>query len=300
MRANFRDMETESVAERPGTALRPKGKGRLHGGFYILPSLFTVGTLICGYLSILSTLNGSTAMLAGGAAADFSRFAFDNAAKAIGWAFLLDGFDGRVARLTGSTSDFGREFDSLADVIAFGVAPALLAFAWGIRPVEEVVGPLWREHLTTIGWTITFGFVICGAARLARFNIQSVRPTMDRRHFVGLPIPAAAGVVAAVVHCRKYAIHDWNYGIAWLALVAVLAFLMVSRVRYYSFKTLDLHRARPYALVILIGIASYIIYLYSEYILLVGAVGYMLSGPTARLLSRHRPAPPAPREVHAQ
>lgn len=282
------------------TPLKPKAKGRLHGGFYILPSLFTVGTLICGYLSILSTLKGATAMLTAGAAIDVSRFAFDNASKAIGWAFLLDGFDGRVARLTNSSSDFGREFDSLADVIAFGVAPAVLAFAWGIRPVEEVIGPLWREHLTTIGWVITFGFVICGAARLARFNIQSARPSVDRRHFVGLPIPAAAGVIAAIVHCRKYAIHDWNYGIGWLVLIAALAFLMVSRVRYYSFKTVDLHRARSYVLVILIGIACYVIYLYSEYILLVGAVGYMLSGPTARLLSRHRPAPPAPRQVHAQ
>jgi CDP-diacylglycerol---serine O-phosphatidyltransferase len=291
--------EMETAVGGPEAGLKSREKGRLHGGFYVLPSLFTVGTLICGYLAILSTLKGATAMLAGGAAADLSRFAFDNASKAIGWAFVLDGFDGRVARLTNSTSDFGREFDSLADVIAFGVAPALLAFAWGIRPVEETVGPLWREHLTTIGWIITFGFVICGAARLARFNIQSVRPTVDRRHFVGLPIPAAAGVVAAVVHCRKYAIHDWNYGIAWLVLIAALSFLMVSRVRYYSFKTLDLRRARPYALVILIGIACYIIYLYSEYILLAGAVGYMLSGPTARLLSRHRPAPPAPREVHA-
>jgi CDP-diacylglycerol--serine O-phosphatidyltransferase len=298
MNANLDEMET--AVETSGAPLKSKEKGRLHGGFYILPSLFTVGTLICGYLAILSTLKGATAMLAGGAAADLSHFAFDTASKAIGWAFLLDGFDGRVARLTNSSSDFGREFDSLADVIAFGVAPALLAFAWGIWPVEEVVGPLWREHLTTIGWIITFGFVICGAARLARFNIQSVRPTVDRRHFVGLPIPAAAGVVAAIVHCRKYAIHDWNYGIGWLVLIAVLSFLMVSRVRYYSFKTLDLRRARPYVLVILIGIASYIIYLYSEYILLVGAVAYMLSGPTARLLSRHRPAPPAPSEVHAQ
>lgn len=290
----------EAAVEASEAPLNPKAKGRLHGGFYVLPSLFTVGTLICGYLSILSTLKGATAMLTAGAAVDASRFAFDNASKAIGWAFLLDGFDGRVARLTNSTSDFGREFDSLADVIAFGVAPAVLAFAWGIRPVEEIVGPLWREHLTTIGWIITFGFVICGAARLARFNIQSVRPSVDRRHFVGLPIPAAAGVIAAIVHCRKYAIHDWNYSVGWLVLIAALAFLMVSRIRYYSFKALDLRRARPYVLVILIGIVSYIVYLYSEYILMVGAVGYMLSGPTARLLSRHRPAPPAPREVHAQ
>lgn len=282
------------------TTLEPKRRGRLHGGLYILPSLFTVGTLVCGYLAILETLKATTAMMAGGAAADLSRLAFDNAAKAIGWAFVFDGFDGRIARLTNSTSDFGREFDSLADVIAFGVAPALLAFAWGVRPVEAAIGPPWAEHLRYSGWIITFAFVICGAARLARFNIQSARPASDRRHFVGLPIPAAAGVVAAIVHCRKYAIHDWNYGMAWLVLVAFLSFLMVSRLRYPSFKTLDLRRARPYVVVIAIGLVGTIIYFYSEYVLLLFTVAYLVSGPSSRLLSRRRPGPPSPREVHAQ
>ena len=286
----------QQVEPTPGA----KRKGRLHGGFYILPSLFTVGTLVCGYLAILSTLKASTVLLAGGPAADLSRLGFDYAAKAIGWAVLFDGLDGRIARLTNSTSEFGREFDSLADVIAFGVAPALLAFAWGIRPAEQMVSPLWGEHLRSVGWIVTFAFVICGAARLARFNIQSGRPASDRRHFVGLPIPAAAGVIAAVVHCRKYAIQDWNYGMGWLVLVAALAFLMVSRVRYYSFKAVDLRRARPYAAIILIGLIIYLVYAYSEYVLLVGAAGYMLSGPTARLLTRHRPSPPPPQEVHAQ
>jgi CDP-diacylglycerol---serine O-phosphatidyltransferase len=285
--------------EQPQPALEPRRKGRLHGGFFILPSLFTVGTLVCGYLAILSTLKASTALLAGGPGADLSWLGFDFAAKAIGWAVLFDGLDGRIARLTNSTSEFGREFDSLADVIAFGVAPALLAFAWGIKPVEQALGPLWSEHLRSMGWIVTFAFVICGAARLARFNIQSSRPSSDRRHFVGLPIPAAAGVIAAVVHWRKDAISDWNFGMVWLVLVAALSFLMVSRVRYYSFKTLDLRRARPYAAIILIGLFIYLVYAYSEYVLLVGAVGYMLSGPTARLLTRHRPSPPPPQEVHA-
>jgi len=282
------------------TNVRPKRRGRLHGGLYVLPSLFTVGTLVCGYIAVLETLKAATAMMAAGAAADLSRFAFDNAAKAIGWAWLFDGFDGRIARLTNSSSDFGREFDSLADVIAFGVAPALLAFAWGVRPVVEALGPAWGEHLRYGGWIITFAFVICGAARLARFNIQSTRPASDRRYFVGLPIPAAAGVVAAIVHCRKDAIHDWNYGMAWLVLVGVLSFLMVSRVRYPSFKNVDLRQRRPYVAVILIGLIIYLVYAYSEYVLLLFTVGYMLSGPTSRLLSRHRPSPPPPQEVHAQ
>jgi CDP-diacylglycerol--serine O-phosphatidyltransferase len=278
----------------------PKRKGRLHGGFYILPSLFTVGTLVCGYISILATLRGSTALLTGDLTTDAGRLAFDSAAKFIGWAWVFDSFDGRIARLTNSTSDFGREFDSLADVIAFGLAPALLAFSWGIRPVEETVGPLWREHLTSIGLIVTFAFVICGAARLARFNIQSTRPAGDRRSFVGLPIPAAAGVVAAIVHCRKEAIHDWNYGAGWLLLIALLAFLMVSRVRYPSFKNFDLRRARPYAAIILIGLAIYLVYAYSEYALLLVSVGYMVSGPLTRLLGRRHPPAPPPQEAHAQ
>lgn len=277
-----------------------KQRGRLRGGLYVLPSLFTVGTLVCGYIAVLETLKATTAMMAAGAAADLSRFAFDSAAKFIGWAWLADGLDGRIARLTNSSSDFGREFDSLADVIAFGIAPAFLAFAWGVRPVAEELGPVWGEQLRYGGWIVTFAFVICGAARLARFNIQSSRPASDRRYFVGLPIPAAAGVVAAVVHCRKDAIHDWNYGIAWLVLVAVLSFLMVSRVRYASFKNVDLRQRRPYVAVILIGLIIYLVYAYSEYVLLLFTMGYMLSGPTARLLSRRRPSPPPPQEVHAQ
>jgi CDP-diacylglycerol---serine O-phosphatidyltransferase len=280
------------------TTITSRRRGKLHGGLYVLPMIFTVGTLICGYISVLETLKASTVMMAGGAAADLSRFAFDSAAKAIGWAWVFDALDGRIARWTNSASDFGREFDSLADVIAFGVAPGLLAFAWGVRPVEQALGPVWSEHLRYGGWLVTFAFVICGAARLARFNIQSLRPSTDRRYFVGLPIPAGAGVIAAVVHCRKDAIYDWNWGMAWLVLVALLGFLMVSRVRYSSFKTLDVRRARPYVVVILIGLVALVVYTYSEIVLLLMTVGYMVSGPGARLLSRRRPAAPPPQEVH--
>jgi len=278
---------------------KPVKKGRLKRGVYLLPSFFTVGTLVCGYFAIIATLHGVTQMLAPGAEQDWSRFSFDLAAKALGWAIVLDGLDGRIARLTNSTSDFGREFDSLADVITFGLAPAFLAFAWGVRPVEGAVGPMAANHLHTVGWVVTFAFLICGAARLGRFNIMSIGATEDKRYFVGLPIPAAAGVIAAIVHCRKYPVHDWNYSVVWLVVVAVLAFLMVSKVRYYSFKAIDFRRRRPYATVALIGLASYLIWAYSEYALLVIAVLYAVSGPTARLISRIRPHPPAPKEVHA-
>ncbi len=273
-------------------------KGRFRRGVYVLPSLFTVGTLVCGYYAILVTLKG-IAMLSAGISANVSLAAFDNASRAIGWAILFDGLDGRIARMTNSTSEFGREFDSLADVITFGLAPGFLAFAWGVRPVEEVYGTQMIEHLRQFGWIVTFAYVICGAARLARFNIQSASHTSDRRYFVGLPIPAAAGVIAALIHWAKYPVNDWPYTLVWLGVVAVLSFLMVSRIRYYSFKALDLRRRRPYIAIIVIGLIVWAIWAYSEYVLLAFALTYTLSGPLARLTSRVRPQPPAPEEVHA-
>lgn len=278
---------------------KPVRRGRLKRGVYLLPSAFTVGSLICGYFAILATLHAVTEMLNQGTFQDSSRVFFDSAGKALGWGVLLDGLDGRIARLTNSTSDFGREFDSLADVITFGVAPAFLAFAWGVLPAEGVIVPVLRNHLATLGWVVTFAFLICGAARLGRFNIMSVTATADKRHFVGLPIPAAAGVIAAVVHCRKDAVYDWDYSLMWLVLVAALAFLMVSTVRYPSFKAIDFRRRRSYATVVLVGLVIYLTWFYSEYTLLVIAGTYALSGPTSRLISRFRPRPPAPTEVPA-
>jgi CDP-diacylglycerol--serine O-phosphatidyltransferase len=270
-----------------------KGKPARHGlsrGIYLLPSLFTAGTLVCGYIALLSTLRGD----------------FDYAAKAIGYAIVFDALDGRIARLTNSSSDFGREFDSLADVIGFGVAPAFLAFAWGVRPIEEIAGTQLVQHLREAGWVITFGFVICGAARLARFNIHSVRPAEDRRYFAGLPIPGGAAVIASVVHWAKYPVNDWIYGVIWMIVVGLISFFMVSRMRYPTFKTVDLRRRRSYMGIILIGIAVYAIWAYSEYALLVIAVVYALYGPAARLALKIRPHPPsaniessAGSEVHA-
>ncbi|MFB3921205.1 MAG: CDP-diacylglycerol--serine O-phosphatidyltransferase [Terriglobia bacterium] len=282
----------------PDPKPKPPKRGPFRRGIYILPSLFTVGTLICGYFAILSILKG-TQMLAAGIGVTLSMVHFDSAAKAIGWAVLFDGLDGRIARLTNSTSDFGREFDSLADVVTFGIAPAFLAYAWGVRSLEEVYGSLLVEHLRSAGWIVTFAFVICGAARLARFNIDSVKPAGDRRYFIGLPIPAAAGVVAALVHWAKYPINEWVFGIVWLGIVGALAVLMVSRVRYYSFKALDLRRRRPYVAIIVIGIVVWAIWTYSEIALLTLALTYGLSGPIGRLASKLRPPPPAPEEVRA-
>jgi CDP-diacylglycerol---serine O-phosphatidyltransferase len=272
-----------------------KKKGRARRGIYLLPSLFTVGTLVCGFYAVLESLRGAGLL----ATQADPRMAFDYAARAIGWAILFDGLDGRIARMTNASSEFGREFDSLADVITFGLAPALLAYAWGVRPVEEVAGLPVVHHLPQIGWVITFTYLICGAARLARFNIDSTKPTTDRRAFVGLPIPGAAGVIAATVHFIKYPINEWPYALALLSLVAVLAFLMVSRVRYPSFKAFDLRRRRPYAAIILIGIVVFAIWAFSEQVLLALALVYAFSGPVSRIISRIRPHPPAPEEAHA-
>ena len=282
----------------PGPNPKLARHGRFRRGIYVLPSLFTVGTLVCGYFAILSTLKGSQ-MLAAGIGEALSSAAFDSAAKAIGWAVLFDGLDGRIARLTHSTSDFGREFDSLADVITFGVAPAFLAYSWGVRPVDEVYGSQLVQHLRQLGWIITFMFVICGAARLARFNIDSSKASTDRRYFIGLPIPAAAGVLAALVHWAKYPVNDWTFGGVWLAVVAATALLMVSRVRYYSFKAFDLRRRRPYVAIVLIGLIVWAVWAYSEEVLMIIALTYGLSGPIARLTSRLRSHPPTPEEVHA-
>jgi len=267
-------------------------------GVYVLPSLFTVGTLVCGYFAILSTLRGAQ-MLAAGVATGLSVIAFDNAARAIGWAILFDGLDGRIARMTNTASPFGREFDSLADVIAFGVAPALLAFVWGVRGVDEMAGRELIQHIRQVAWIITFAYVICGAARLARFNIDTVKPTGDRRFFVGLPIPAAAGVVAAIVHWQKQPLNAWEFAAGWLVVVGILAFLMVSRMRYYSFKALDLRKRRSYLAVIFIGLIIWGIWSFSEPVLLTLALTYALSGILLRLTSKIRPHPPTPEEVHA-
>jgi len=287
-------MSTPGVASLEPPSLAPERSRRIRPGrgVYVLPSLFTVGTLVCGYIAILATLRGTLQMAGGG---ELARWSFDTAARAIGWAVLFDGLDGRIARLTNSTSEFGREFDSLADVITFGVAPAFLAFAWGVRPLEMVNGTEIVQHLRQAGWILTFFFVICGAARLARFNIQST--SSDRRYFVGLPIPAGAGVVAATVHYFQDPVNDWKYGLGWLVIIGILAFLMVSRVRYYSFKTLDLRRPRSYLVIILLGLVVYLIVTYSEPVLLILALSYALSGPISRITSKFRPHPPAPEEV---
>jgi CDP-diacylglycerol---serine O-phosphatidyltransferase len=272
---------------------RSGANGPTRRGVYILPSLFTIGTLICGYVAILSTLKGAELMAAGAVIAG-APAAFDTAARLIGWAIVFDGLDGRIARLTNSTSNFGREFDSLADVITFGVAPAFLAYSWGVQGLHPAFSHNLAYYLEKVGWVVGFAFVICGAARLARFNIDRGAPS-DRKYFVGLPIPAGAGAVAAVVHWAKQPIQDPISSILWVVFVAVTAYLMVSHVRYFSFKTVDLRKRHSYLFIIVLGLVVWAIWAYSEPVLLTFAFIYFLSGPILRLVNRFRPHPPSPR-----
>jgi CDP-diacylglycerol---serine O-phosphatidyltransferase len=254
----------------------PEQRRRVRRGIYLLPSFFTVVNLLCGYYAILATYKGGMENL-------------DDAAKAIGLAMLFDALDGRIARATRTNTELGKQFDSLADVISFGIAPAFLAFAWGARAVLTGGAPQ-AVQVYRLGWLVTFAYVICCAWRLARFNIQGMAPGVHSRYFVGMPTPAAAGMIAAMVHAVKYPIGDWRVSLAWLGLVLVLAVLMASTVRYYGFKDIQWHRRHSSLAIVLIGLLIAAILVYSEEVLLAMASVYVLSGVAGRLarMVRHR------------
>jgi CDP-diacylglycerol--serine O-phosphatidyltransferase len=253
---------------------------------YALPTLFTTGNIFLGYLAILRAFRGAMMASAGLAGANDH---FEVAAKAIGAAVFLDGLDGRIARMTNTTSDFGREMDSLADVISFGIAPAVLAYAWGVQFIDSSVGELVRGQIHNAGYFISFLFLLCGAARLARFNIQKNpvpknpgRP--DRKYFVGLPIPAAAAMVASVVYAAgAEPIEWWPLSIVWLALLLLLGFLMVSTWRYYSFKGINLSKPYTPLIIILAGALIYGMWNYAQYLLLALSAVYVGSGIFIRI-----------------
>ena len=253
---------------------------------YLLPSLFTACNIAAGYFAITQSLQGSV----------LEPHHFDYAALAIGFAFAFDGLDGRIARMTNTTSEFGKELDSLADVITFGVAPSILAFSWGFRMLPTGMDPLLREKLIQMGGFVCFLFLLCGASRLARFNISHDpvpknpgRP--DRKYFVGMPIPAAAGVIAAVVHgFQGHPFNAWTATL-WLALVGSVGFLMVSTWRFWSGKEINLANRHPFQWIVLIGLIIYLLLFFSRIVLLLGALAYMFSGVLARAAysrRRHR------------
>lgn len=263
---------------------RPPPDWRHRRAAYALPTLFTAGNIFLGFLSILKSFQGALLVTSGDLGPNPH---FETAAKAIGVAVVLDGLDGRIARITHTVSDFGRELDSLADVVTFGLAPAVLAFAWGVQFAAPAT-PLAGDHLQRAGYFVSFVYLLCGAARLARFNIQANpvpknpgRP--DRKYFVGLPIPGAAALIAAVVYGTDCVpLTSWSWSAAWMALLALLGFLMVSTWRYRSFKDFQLLRPRSPLTVIGWGSLIYLLWYYSQPSLLALATLYVGSGIVVR------------------
>lgn len=224
---------------------------RLGRTVFVLPSLFTVGNIFCGYYAILATMYGN----------------YEQAARAIGYAIILDVLDGRIARATNSSTGFGLQLDSLADVISFGIAPSVLALVWGFSVIDH-----------RLAWIAAFTFTICGAMRLARFNVQAG----NLRHFVGLPIPAGGGAIAAIVHFFPDPIRDRVDSNLMVAVVFVLALLMVSTIRYSSLKHLTIGRKSHLAILVMALVLALVVYL-SRPTLLAIAVTYVISGPVSKL-----------------
>lgn len=229
---------------------------RLGRGVFVLPSIFTVGNIFCGYYAILATMHGQ----------------YNLAAYAIGIAIILDAIDGRIARLTNSSTAFGLQLDSLADVISFGIAPSILALVWGFSAMDH-----------RIAWTAAFTFTICGAMRLARFNVQAGH----LKHFVGLPIPAGGGAIAAIVHFFTDPIQSAVGGGIMVACVLCIALLMISTFRYNSLKSLTWGK-KSHLTILVIALMVALIFYYSRPTLLTLAVFYVLSGPVSKLYSMAR------------
>ena len=240
---------------RPGGSPRP----RLRRGVYLLPSLLTMGNMFCGYACVVYAMRGE----------------YETAAPFIGIAVVLDMLDGRIARLTGTTSAFGVEFDSLADIISFGMAPAILSFAWGL------------SSLGRLGWAAGFLFVAAAAMRLARFNIQSSSGG-DKRYFVGMPSPAAAAIPAATVFAYPWGLSDYRSALPALFVVLVPAVLMVSTIRFRSFKTLGSPKRRPYTVLIFIAAGIMAIATHPRFVLVALAYGYLASGFFGMAITRFR------------
>jgi CDP-diacylglycerol---serine O-phosphatidyltransferase len=269
-------------------------------GLFLLPSMFTAANMAAGYYAISQALQGSAG----------DPWHFDQAAKAIGFAIVFDFFDGGIARLTNTASAFGRELDSLADVIAFGVAPAVLALMWGFRMLPPYGDADLRLRVMQLGAIVTFVFLLAGASRLARFNIQvNPQPSNPGRpggkYFVGMPIPAGAGSVAAVVHLvRGSPLQIWWLSIGWAIFMIAVSFLMVSTWRFFSLKGINFRQPQNYRWLIVIGAVIALIWFESEYFLFALALIYILSGVIARLSFVFRrpnipPPPPHDEVLHA-
>jgi len=256
-------------------------------GMFILPSLFTAGNIALGFYAVTQSIQGTLGR----------QDCFERAALAIGCAVAFDGLDGWMARLTNTASDFGKELDSLADIVTFGVAPAILAYTWGFRSLWHVpwpaawgtISPEIDVKVIDAGIVVCFLFLICGACRLARFNI-SVNPQPrnpgrpGKKFFVGMPIPAGAGVVASVVQFQEGSpIHDPRVAIIWMLLIAGTGFLMVSNWRFWSGKEITSGGRLPFQVVVLLALGIIVIAFFHRWALIFIALGYLVSGVIARV-----------------
>lgn len=232
---------------------------KVRKGIYIIPNLFTTGNLFCGFWAIISVFQEK----------------FFIASVAILLATVFDMLDGKIARLSGATSKFGVQYDSLADLVSFGIAPAILSFSWALRPYGK------------FGWLAAFVYVACGALRLARFNVQS--SSGEIKYFKGLPIPAAASMLALTILLYLRLIETGLIkDIIILIMIWLLSFLMVSNIRYFSLKELNLSKRKPFSLFIFI-ILSMIVIIMEPVIVLFGfATVYLFSGPFNIIFSWHK------------
>lgn len=274
------------MPDSPENAVRKAGvrAARVRRGMFVLPSLFTAGSIGAGYFAITQTIDAVSQASAPGGGSQH----LDWAAIAICLAIPFDALDGRIARMTNTTSEFGKELDSLADAITFGVAPCLLAWVWGFHSLPEMANPELRRAILQIGSFVCFLFLLCGASRLARFNIShDTQPRnpgrQDRKYFVGMPIPAAAGMIAATVHCcYGIPIPYWWLAVLWIGLVGLLGFLMVSTWRFWSGKEINFARSQPFQVLALLAIVLFVLIKFSYGALFVVALVYMFSGIWAR------------------
>src|SRR4030043_813515 len=229
---------------------------KMKKGIYILPNLFTTGNLFCGFWAIIAVFQ--------------EKFFF--AAVAILVASAFDALDGKVAKLSGATSKFGMQSDSRSDLVSFGIAPALLAFSWALRPYGR------------FGWLAAFLFVVCGALRLARFNVQST--SGEVKYFKGLPIPSAALMIAlAILLYQRLIETGWVKDIVILVMIYVLAFLMVSNIRYLSFKELNLAKRKPFSIFIFVILSLIVIVMEPVIVLFVFLLAYVFSGPVNMVMA---------------
>ncbi len=240
---------------------RKKRDRRRLRGVFLIPNLITTASLFAGFYAIVATIDGH----------------YYHAAWAIFISMVLDGLDGRIARITSSTSGFGTQYDSLCDLVAFGVAPALLVYLWALKPFKQ------------FGWLAAFLYLACGALRLARFNVQ--QGSQDPRYFNGLPIPAAAMLVAASV-AFYHQVGDWFPGkhIYILAMIYVLSFLMVSNIKYASFKKMEVFRRHPFQSLVGLVLLFVVVAAAPDIMGFAAMILYVASGPVSTYMFYRRPS----------